>query len=239
MESHADANDYCNVLAWDLEQAIFDKFKTDADDIGLSVSNEYREKVRCLRFNLQDPKNPMLCARVLSGQLKIQDLIVMMSDELASKELNLFRRQVQEEVRKSIVLSGAGECSNQNSATIGSSSAYARVIKSESHANNESAQEHEDNSLGTPSSHVSQSFHQRHAESWTLDAPPTQWVATSPVLSKVHQRRLSPPTPTCMSSRKSSQLFRPAKIRNTVTIVLHTELCPILTHLYLQLQVGT
>ncbi len=78
MEKHIDAQDYCSLLAWDLEQAIFDKFKTDADDIGQSVSNEYREKVgkarlmlsdvhimyflmiiqclsqvRCLRFNLQ------------------------------------------------------------------------------------------------------------------------------------------------------------------------------------------
>jgi hypothetical protein len=77
MENHTDVHDYCNVLAWDIEQAIFNKFKTDADDTGQCVSNEYREKVgktnafkwsprfivlmmikclfqvRCLRFNLQ------------------------------------------------------------------------------------------------------------------------------------------------------------------------------------------
>lgn len=77
MMNHTDVYDYCNVLAWDIEQAIFNKFKIDADDTGQSVSNEYREKVgntnalkcsprfsflimikclvqvRCLRFNLQ------------------------------------------------------------------------------------------------------------------------------------------------------------------------------------------
>jgi hypothetical protein len=43
IQNHEDANDFCNVLAWDLEQAIFDKFKPGP---GESVSSEYREKVR-------------------------------------------------------------------------------------------------------------------------------------------------------------------------------------------------
>ena len=59
-----------------------------------------------MRFNLQDPKNPMLCARVISGQLKIEDLINMSTDELASKELNSYRQQVQQEATRNIVLAG-------------------------------------------------------------------------------------------------------------------------------------
>jgi hypothetical protein len=42
LESHQDSLDYSNVLAWNLEQAIFDKFKTDE----INTSNEYRGKVR-------------------------------------------------------------------------------------------------------------------------------------------------------------------------------------------------
>ena len=48
----------------------------------------------------------MLCARVLSGQLKLEDLINMTTHELASKELNHYRQLVQNEATKNIVLSG-------------------------------------------------------------------------------------------------------------------------------------
>jgi hypothetical protein len=45
MENQRDVHHYCNVLAWDIKQAIFNKFKTDADNTGQSVSKENREKV--------------------------------------------------------------------------------------------------------------------------------------------------------------------------------------------------
>lgn len=102
LENHQDSLDYSNILAWSLEQAIFDKFKTD----DANASSEYRDKVRSLRYNLQDPKNPMLCARVISGNLKLEDLINMSTDELASKELNSYRRQVQQEATRNVVLAG-------------------------------------------------------------------------------------------------------------------------------------
>jgi hypothetical protein len=43
MGNQQDAHDYSNVLAWNLEQAIFDKFKPDEN--GQNASSEYREKV--------------------------------------------------------------------------------------------------------------------------------------------------------------------------------------------------
>lgn len=127
----------------------------------------------------------------------------MSSDELASKELNLFRRQVQEESRKSIVLSGAGGCGIQNSVTTGSTSAFARIIESKPQAIKGPAQRNEANPRGTPPSLISQSFNQRHAESKTLDVRSAQGAATSPVLSRLHQRFPTPPTPTFVSSSKT------------------------------------
>ena len=100
--SCVDACDFCSMFAWDLEHAIFEKFKSNQE----GMSNEYRDKVRSLRFNLQDPKNPMLCARVLAGVIKIPELIAMSSDELASKEIKQMRQQVKEESIKNVVISG-------------------------------------------------------------------------------------------------------------------------------------
>ena len=120
LENHEDARDYSNVLAWNLEQAIFDSYGS---------SNNYREKVRSLRFNLQDPKNPMLCARVLAGQLKIDDLIKMSTDELASKELNDYRQQVQQEATKNVVLAGPS-ADTQSSDSTGTD--WAKRVKIES-----------------------------------------------------------------------------------------------------------
>jgi hypothetical protein len=158
---------------------------------------------------------------VLSGQLKIQDLIVMSSDELASNVLNLFRRQVQEEARKNILLSGAGECGSHNSVTPGSTSAFTQIINSEYVATNGSPQRREANPLGTPSSHTSQSFDQPHAENTTLDVTSAQGFATSLVFSRPHQRLPTPPTPTFVSSGKlepvisSLEILRDCDVRTT------------------------
>ena len=93
--------DFCSLRAWELEDAVHEKFH---NSVG-TMSNEYRDKVRSLRFNLQDPKNPILCARVLAGDLPISELITASSEALASNELKLKRRKVEEEVIKNIVLS--------------------------------------------------------------------------------------------------------------------------------------
>jgi hypothetical protein len=99
-----DAQDFCSILAWELEDAVYDKYHKA--ETFVSLSNEYRDKIRSLRFNLQDPKNPMLCARVLARDLTIKDLISASTEELASDQLKLRRRQVEEEAIKNVVLPG-------------------------------------------------------------------------------------------------------------------------------------
>lgn len=96
------AQDFCSILAWDLEDAVYMKYQKDNSDV---VSNDYREKIRSLRFNLQDPKNPILCAQVIAGVMSIQDLVSASTEDLASIELKLKRRKVEEEALKNVVLS--------------------------------------------------------------------------------------------------------------------------------------
>jgi len=96
-----DAQDFCSIFAWNLEEAVNEKYHNSL----VSMTNEYRDKIRILRFNLQDPKNPMLCAQVLAGNLSIKELISASTEALASNELKLMRRQVVEEPIKSVVLS--------------------------------------------------------------------------------------------------------------------------------------
>jgi len=100
MELNTVTRDFVSNLAWELELAIFMQYCSNE-----TLSSEYREKVRSLRFNLQDPKNPMLCTRVVSGQLDISDLIVMSTDALASKQLKQIRQQVVQDAIKNVVIS--------------------------------------------------------------------------------------------------------------------------------------
>lgn len=97
-------NDFCSIFAWNLEDAVNNKYH-NVHDSSAPISSEYRDKIRSLRFNLQDPKNPMLCARVLSGGMSIEELISASTEDLASTELKRKRRKVEEEARKSVVLS--------------------------------------------------------------------------------------------------------------------------------------
>ena len=100
MELNSETRDFVSNLAWELELAAFMKYCSHE-----TLSNEYRDKVRSLRFNLMDPKNPMLCTRVVSGQLAIPDLVAMSSDALASKQLKQIRQQVEQEAIKNVVIS--------------------------------------------------------------------------------------------------------------------------------------
>lgn len=106
-----DAQDFCSIIAWRLEEAVFEKYHPH--DVSDLASSDYRDKVRSLRFNLQDPKNPMLCARVLAGNMPLDELVSASTEALASNELKLKRRQVEEEGIKNVVLAADTEKKDQ------------------------------------------------------------------------------------------------------------------------------
>ncbi len=131
MELNEHTRGFVSNLAWELELAIFLKYCSNE-----TLSSEYREKVRSLRFNLQDPKNPMLCTRVVSGQLEISDLIAMSTDALASKQLKQIRQQVVQDAIKNVVISPvsneASSSSDKASSSSGITSELAKKIRIES-----------------------------------------------------------------------------------------------------------
>ena len=61
-----------------------------------SEPRDYASKARSLIFNLNDPKNPNLKLRVLSGSLECKDLIVLNPKQLASDDLKQEREKIQE-----------------------------------------------------------------------------------------------------------------------------------------------
>eukprot|EP00978_Attheya_sp_CCMP212_P048835 scaffold582451_cov51-Attheya_sp.AAC.2 len=96
----------CAMKAWELEVAVYNEFCSS--DATKKMSPEYRAKIRSLRHNLEDTKNPTLCARVLLGDILILDLVKMSSADMASPEVKRIREQVEEEAKRNVVL-GPGQ----------------------------------------------------------------------------------------------------------------------------------
>ena len=67
--------------AMEIEQAVYVKIG------GGAINNDYRSKVRSLSLNLKDKNNPELRQKVLKGEIQAETLVVMRSEELASKVL--------------------------------------------------------------------------------------------------------------------------------------------------------
>ncbi len=69
-----------------------------------TIGAQYKAKFRSLQYNLKDPINPQLRARVLTGELQPARLIRMEPAELASRELARWCKQREEEHDKELVL---------------------------------------------------------------------------------------------------------------------------------------
>ncbi|KAJ2591313.1 transcription elongation factor TFIIS [Coemansia sp. RSA 1722] len=76
-------------LATGIEDIEFGKAKT--------TTPTYRAKIRSLCLNLRDKKNPELLSGVVSGQISVERLCSMTSEEMASKELKATINKMKEE----------------------------------------------------------------------------------------------------------------------------------------------
>lgn len=100
----ADAEAFCAMKSWELEQALYAEFGRSGDKTARRISGEYKKRVRILKSNLEDIKNPTLAPRVLTGNLSIADLIQLSPEELASRATKMKRIKAEEEAKKDIVL---------------------------------------------------------------------------------------------------------------------------------------
>jgi hypothetical protein len=104
MDSHheSEGNSLCLLKAWEIENELFEHFQ---GELGIfSHSEEYRDKVRSLRYNLEDKKNPTLAARVLLGDIKSSDLVTMTAEQLANQKTKLDRVKASEAAKRNALL---------------------------------------------------------------------------------------------------------------------------------------
>jgi hypothetical protein len=131
----------------------------------------------------------MLCARVLSGQLKLEDLIQMTTDELASKELNHYRQQLQQEATKNIVLSAPTGGGDQSSTS--TEIDWAKKVKIESPTRAFKSTQADDDQTGmVPSSPYFQQ--QQPPEVHKLDVPPPPVFSSIAGSSRRDRNKASP-----------------------------------------------
>ncbi|KAK7206495.1 transcription factor S-II, central domain-containing protein, partial [Myxozyma melibiosi] len=88
------ASTFAESLTLDIEHALYEHFATkESKDPG----HRYRDKFRTISFNLKDAKNSSLRARVLSGEIAPNHIVVMSPDELMNPELQKLAEAVRKE----------------------------------------------------------------------------------------------------------------------------------------------
>ena len=110
MSGSLETSSYCALFAWELEQALFEAYPSD----GLIIcTQEYKAKARSLKFNLEDTKNPTLCARVFSGEIPMNKLVRMSVEEMSSNETKKERKQAVAKTLKDIVIAPSKSSNKQ------------------------------------------------------------------------------------------------------------------------------
>eukprot|EP00980_Cylindrotheca_fusiformis_P009231 scaffold2012_cov193-Cylindrotheca_fusiformis.AAC.3 len=96
------AEDYCAMKAWEIEDAMYERFQ---GEYGVSrISEDYRDKARSLRWSLEAKNNVSLCFRILIGEIGIEELLDMSSEELASQKAKLDRAKAEQAAKSSALL---------------------------------------------------------------------------------------------------------------------------------------
>ena len=86
-------------IAVGIERALFER-------CGRDTGKEYGVHARSLMFNLRDPQNPTLRARVLHENVSAETLVKMTPAELANKELIEWRKKREEKIGEDAFLKG-------------------------------------------------------------------------------------------------------------------------------------
>jgi hypothetical protein len=82
LDSSSDANAFCALKAWEIENELFELYQTEEGDN--KVTPEYRDQARTLKRSLEDSCNLEFCSRVLYGDVLAKDLVAMSPDSLAN-----------------------------------------------------------------------------------------------------------------------------------------------------------
>ena len=92
----------CSLKAWEIENLMFDRYQGQVGSY--MCTNEYRDKARSLRYNLEDKTNPTLAPKVALGEIDTLTFITMTAEDMASQKVQLERQRLAEEARKGVIL---------------------------------------------------------------------------------------------------------------------------------------
>jgi hypothetical protein len=124
---------YCTLKAWEIENEMFDRFQ---ESLGVNrVSDEYRDKARSLRTNLEGKNNLTLAPRVLLGEIDAAKLVDMTSEDLASQKVRLDRAKAEEAAKRSVMLTAPVVASEKKNGENGAKDLSEDLVKKESDEN--------------------------------------------------------------------------------------------------------
>ncbi|PRP83552.1 hypothetical protein PROFUN_09101 [Planoprotostelium fungivorum] len=86
------------------QSSIADAIESSLFSLYRSTNREYKTKLRSIRFNLQDTKNPQLRANVINGSLTPNDLVTLDVAAMASTEIAELRKARDEQSLNNVVL---------------------------------------------------------------------------------------------------------------------------------------
>ncbi|GAX16611.1 hypothetical protein FisN_7Lh346 [Fistulifera solaris] len=73
---------HCCSVAWEIENAACDAFLESVSSD--TINSQYKEKIKTVKRSLEDPRNKILQARVLTGDIAPEKLVTMSVEELAN-----------------------------------------------------------------------------------------------------------------------------------------------------------
>jgi hypothetical protein len=109
-EEDGECTAYAVAIAWELEGEIY---KLHPSEPPYVVPTEgYRNKFAAIKSNLDNPKNLLLCGRVLTGEVPLSKLASMTAKDLASEEMKKFRNEREEAYTKNRVFGAESSAAN-------------------------------------------------------------------------------------------------------------------------------
>lgn len=84
-------------LAYQLENCIYSEFQ--------NTGNRYKNKIKSIRFNLSDPKNPQLRRNFITGAITPAQLAKMSVEEMANDEMKALRKKFNDESLRQLIRS--------------------------------------------------------------------------------------------------------------------------------------
>ena len=101
LDDDGDSTGLCKVRAWEIEESVFRYHQPKNEE---KASPRYREKVRCLKRAFGDLCNRTLCLQVVCGDMDLDKLVRMSSEQLANPQIRRDREAIEARAKEKTIL---------------------------------------------------------------------------------------------------------------------------------------